>query len=526
MKKLIITCISVFLLFLFNNIKINAQEGTCIIQQLSNTYKVDLPFYWYKTTKTTTVNSMMQQNISYDYTKTYVNTSTICEKLNNSLPKKENDENNILNSTITTFYYSKNSLSDSEYIYKEGSAIFKYSPSSSDLKIKTTFLSLDNLPPVITNEGLNPTIITSLEEVINITYLQLKLTAYDEVDGIISIKVHEDNYTKNRNILGNHKITFSATDKSNNTSYFTITVKVEDTTMPYIQGNTNITSNMSNPITIKQIKDSLSVKDNYYQIENTAIKIHTDNYTRNEQIEGTFSVSFTVCDPSNNLSEPFVVHIKTYDDIAPTISGETSYEISYKTLLDLNELSKNLIINDNIDKNPSIELLKDDYSDKYFEIGLYQISFVAKDKNENTSSPYIININVKDLTKPTIYISQKFIGVDGNANIDIKDLIEIIETSNNINSNNLLSSTIIKDEYTPNKTIPGQYIIELNYEYENGDNINVETKIIVDTFNNETTATQEQKNTPNKTFWSVIKDFFLKIWNLLKNFFSFKWLKN
>ena len=38
---------------------------------------------------------------------------------------------------------------------------------------------------------------------------------------------------------------------------------------------------------------------------------------------------------------------------------------------------------------------------------------------------YIININVKDTTKPTIYVSQKFIGVDGNANINIEDIIEI-----------------------------------------------------------------------------------------------------
>ena len=45
---------------------------------------------------------------------------------------------------------------------------------------------------------------------------------------------------------------------------------------------------------------------------------------------------------------------------------------------------------------------------------------------------------------------------------------------------NLSSKTIIKDEYTNNKNIPGEYVIELNYEYENGESINVETKIIVD----------------------------------------------
>ena len=46
----------------------------------------------------------------------------------------------------------------------------------------------------------------------------------------------------------------------------------------------------------------------------------------------------------------------------------------------------------------------------------------------------------------------------------LEDLIEIIEQSNNINQNNLNSKTIIKDEYSNNKNIPGEYIIELNYD--------------------------------------------------------------
>lgn len=524
MKNTIILFISIFLLSLINSTNVQAEQGTCIIQQFSNTYEIDLPFYWYKVTKIEKTDSMLHNSISYTHTSTYVDTSTKCNNINNSLPKRENDNLNILNYAITTFYFSKNPLTISETIYNEGIATFKHTPSNEDLRIKTTFLSLDNLPPVISNETLSPTIITSLEEVINIIYLKTKLTAYDEIDGIVEIKVHEDNYTKNSKTVGSHTVTFSATDSSNNTSYLTITIVVKDTTKPIITGNSNLTSNMSNPLTIQQIKDSLSVEDNYYEISNSFITVHTDNYTGNEQKEGLFTVSFKVRDLSNNISNAFIVTISTYDDIPPEINGESYYETNYKTLLDLNSLSNNLIVKDNIDDYPKIELLNDNYSNQHFKIGIHKIFFYAIDKNGNKSSPFGISINVKDLTSPTIYISQKFIGIDNNSNIDIKDIIEIIETNNNISTNNLLSFEIVKDEYTPNKTIPGEYLVELNYEYENGEEINIETKIIIDSFNSKESK-EQPKNTPKQTFWSVLKDFFLKIWNFVKYIFSFDWLK-
>lgn len=525
MKKSLLIFIFIFLAFIVGDKKIKAEQGTCIIQQLSNTYEVELPFYWYTATKETTVNNLMQQTIEYNHTTTLIDNSSKCNNLTGLTPKKENASSNTLNSKITNYNFSNNELSNSESIYKESLNKFKYSPASQDLKIKASFISLDNLPPLITTDNLNPIIITSLEECISVTYLQLKLTAFDEVDGKVNIKVHQDNYTNNYNVLGDHTIIFSASDKSNNTSYLTITIKVEDRTKPIIEGNQNIKSNMSNPLTVKQIKDTLIAKDNYYSLDSSSISIHKDNYTGNEQKEGTFTVSFKATDPSNNTSNEFIVYVTTYDNIPPSLNGEQNYEISNKILLDINEIANNLIATDNIDKNPTIKLVDDSYTLNYFKIGLYQITFIATDKNENESSPHVININVKDVTKPTIYISQKFIGVDGRASIDIKDIIEIIEQTNNISLNNLIEKRTIKDEYSQNKNIPGEYIIELNYTYESGENINIETKIIVGDFTQKEII-EETKSTPRHDFWSAIKNFLSKLWNFIKYIFSFKWLKN
>lgn len=523
MKNIYIIFLSTFLLFMINSINVKAQEGTCIIQHKENTYQVDIPFYWHTVTQVQTVNNLLQQETNYSHSTSYIDSSTKCKNITNSVPKIENINGNILSTKTITFYYSKSSNENSQSIYEKGKKLF--APSyNENAAIKTTFISLDNLPPVISDDNLNPTIITSPENIINISYLQLKLTAFDEVDGEIKISVHEDNYTKNCKTLGTYTVTFSATDSSNNSSYLTINIIIKDTTKPVITGQTNITSNMSNPVTINQIKDSLSISDNYYIIDPSSITVHQDTYTGNEQKEGVFDISFKVSDPSDNISDEFIVHINTYDDIPPSITGDSIYDISYKKLLDLKNISKTLIANDNIDESPTIELYIDKYSENYFKIGIHTASFIAKDKNGNTSEPYVININVKDLSKPTIYISQRFIGIDGNANIDIKDIIEIIETNNNISDNGLLSFNIIKDEYSSNKNKAGEYLIELQYEYENGDNINIKTKIIVENYTSQNI--KEIKNTPKNNFWSVIKSFLYNLWNFIKYIFSFAWLKN
>ena len=56
-----------------------------------------------------------------------------------------------------------------------------------------------------------------------------------------------------------------------------------------------------------------------------------------------------------------------------------------------------LIIEDNCDSSPIIELQQDNYTNQYYKVGIYQVSFIAKDKNQNISSPFTINILTEHL---------------------------------------------------------------------------------------------------------------------------------
>ena len=520
MKKYLLTLIFALFFVISHESNIKAESiGTCIMSQFENTYEAEVPFYFYKATMVNTVNDSMVQSTNYTHEEILINNKEKCKSINGKTPEFIKNSNNILNYTRTTFHFSRTKLNDSENIYNSSIFLAPNFMSNGDYKITSEYISLDNSPPIIATENLQPTIITPVGTSINVELIKEKITAYDEVDGLISIKIHEDNYSANYKELGNYTIIFSATDNSNNTAYLTITIKIIDNQKPLISGQESLKSYMSTPLNIEDIKSTLTIKDNYYSLSNDKLCLIEDNYTPSINKEGYFTISFNITDPSNNVSDVFTVTIENYDDIAPSLTGETVYEVSNKTKLDADTIKNQLIIKDNVDENPIIEVTNDSYSNNYHNPGIYQITYTGFDKNNNASTPHTINITVKDTTKPTFYISKKFIGIDESFNVTIDELIDIIEATNNIPTNNLISLNIIKDEYTPNKNTPGTYLVELNYEYEDNENITIETYIVVDEYTN----IKKEPKTNKKSFWDTIKRFILKIWNFIKQIFSFNW---
>jgi len=273
---------------------------------------------------------------------------------------------------------------------------------------------------------------------------------------------------------------------------------------------------MSNPLTINQIKNTLTITDNYDSSLDKLL-ILKDDYSSNTSKDGTYEVSFSAKDNSGNESSPFIIRIKMIDDIAPTIQGETSYKVNVKSLLDTNTISNQLNPIDNVDTRPQIQIIEDLYTNNYYKVGIYQVSFSCIDKNNNVSAPFIINIIVEDTDKPIFYVSQKFIGVDSTNQIKIEDLIDLVSETNNINQSNITNISILEDYYSSNYNKTGTYTIKIKYEYTDSSESIIESKIIVSDYS----KNEAKKNTPKRTFWSVFKNLILKIWNYIKNIFSF-----
>lgn len=518
MKKFILIFSFSLLYIFFFELKISAStSGICILKQQNKTYEIETPFYWYIAVKTTNVDNMLNEEINYSHTLIEIKNKDDCESLNNISPTyKQGLNSNFLNNQTTNFFYNKKILENSEQIYYNSLNIFNVPDliHNTGFEITSTYISLDDLPPIIANDTINSTIIATVSNKFPVELLKEKIIAYDEVDGQVNVEIFEDNYSNNYNVLGTYSITFIATDNSNNSSYLSINIKVIDNVKPQIKGQTKLNSYMSNPLTINQIKDTLTITDNYdTDLKNIIIKY--DNYSKNTSIEGNFVITFLAYDNSNNESLPFNINITMIDDIAPTIEGSFSYKISIKNLLDINTIINQLSIKDNIDQKPTIEAIYNTYTENFYKIGIYQISFIAKDKNKNSSSPFIVNIITEDTDTPIFYISQKFIGVDSNNQISIDNLIEIINDVNDIDTTTVKNISIIENSYSDNSMNSGTYKITLKYEYENNNQLLLESNIIVSNY----TQKEEKKNTPRKSFWSVIKNFFTKIWNFLKKIF-------
>ena len=170
---------------------------------------------------------------------------------------------------------------------------------------------------------------------------------------------------------------------------------------------------------------------------------------------------------------------------------------------------------DNVDSAPSTEITSDTYSNNYYKVGIYQITVVAKDKNNNTSIPFVINIVTEDQSEPIFYISQKFIGVNASFEVPIEELITLVKELNGIETTKIIHTSIVENTYSDNFSTPGTYTLKVKYEYENNEELIVESNIVVSNY------VEQNKNTPKKTLWSVIKDFILKIWNYIKQIFIF-----
>lgn len=517
MKKfLFILSLSLFFTF-FNTTKTNAQSGTCIFKQQNTTHQIDTPFYWYEVTKESLFSDTLQNTINYTHTSYLIETKDQCNSLNNTSPTYTQPlYNNYLNNKTVNYYFNIDLLNNSQELFNKSLEKFLVPNlvNTSGFAITATYISLDDLPPVIATDTINSTIIANVNEKIDVNEIKKKITAYDENDGIVEVKIEEDNYTPNYKKLGTYTLMFIATDNSGNTSTLTINIKIIDTTPPIIKGQKTLNSYMSNPLTIEQIMETLTISDNYDTNLKT-LQLVQDTYSSNKQKEGDFTISFSATDNSNNKSDTYLLTIKTIDDIPPTIQGSASYTIDIKNQLDISTINNQLTIKDNIDTNPTLEIISNTYTSNYFKVGVYQISFIAKDKNNNETSPFIVNIITKDNDKPLFYISQKFIGVDSSNEIKIEDLINIITEINNININEIEDIQILENTYNNNYSIDGTYSIKLECKKSDNSKIILESNIVVSSYKKE-----GKKNTPKKTFWSAIIDLFHKFLDFIKKIFK------
>lgn len=172
----------------------------------------------------------------------------------------------------------------------------------------------DVAAPIITSPMGDSIELSYTEKAVINQYIQyLNVTDnYDNVAPVIVIE--EDNYSDNYDTLGSYDILFSATDKSGNTGYYTITAYVIDDVKPTFSGPTSIMKGQNEILTLQDIKDQITCVD--YIDGNLTLSVVEDNYTGNGSKVGSYTIIFEATDNNANTAT-HTVNVTVSDDIPP-----------------------------------------------------------------------------------------------------------------------------------------------------------------------------------------------------------------
>lgn len=313
--------------------------------------------------------------------------------------------------------------------------------------------------------------VTSVEESKDIKYFIDFIKAIDDIDGDIShlIQIETDNYTPNKRVLGKHEVKIYVEDAAGNRSDFTFFVNVVDITKPVITGNSDVVQiGYKETYNIENFRKTLKVTDNYDSLTNADIKLKTDGYTSNKGKLGTWNVVFEAKDKSDNATT-FTKPIKVYDNIAPVFSGTKEVIKSYTKLMTLDEILKEVSVNDEIDGNiTKITVDSDTFTGNGNKVGTYEIRLSAKD-NAGNIGYWTITVKVIDDQGANWWITNGVtVNLTPGATLTRTQIVELLAKTGQVTANKDAIVTYDVDTYSDNIGTPGLYTLGFAVKNLNG----------------------------------------------------------
>lgn len=140
------------------------------------------------------------------------------------------------------------------------------------------------------------------------------LTATDNYDSSVTVKVKEDNYSANYNKIGSYEIIFNAVDSSGNEAIHVVTINVIDDVAPVFTAPETILKGQSETLTLNDILDQVTVND--FIDNSVSFTVYEDNYTGKGHMVGNWTIVLEAIDNSNNRSV-HIITIQVRDNIPP-----------------------------------------------------------------------------------------------------------------------------------------------------------------------------------------------------------------
>ncbi len=251
-----------------------------------------------------------------------------------------------------------------------------------------------------------------------------------------------------------------------------------------LTGQEHFATNVDDPKEISFFVDYFKAWDDIDGDISESIIIETDNYTANKETIGTYSVTLSVTDSSDNEST-MTFYITVADIIAPTVSGSNPASISYTEVFDttaLNAWLATLTKSDNYDSSGDVTLSVSGHTAYLANStvpGTYVLSVTAEDESGNESDPVLFDLVVVDDVDPEFDEPIQEISTSIHTTFTPSQIMASLIATDEVDGDISDSITLVSDTYSPNKFIPGTWTMVFRATDDSGNSTDHTVTFIV-----------------------------------------------
>lgn len=156
---------------------------------------------------------------------------------------------------------------------------------------------------------------------------QLGVSDNYDPSGSLTITIQSNTYTANKTVVGTYYVVYKIKDTAGNETLAEVEVHVIDTVAPTISGPTTIMKPNNTALTVGEIKSQLTSNDAVAGNLTASIVVQEENYSGKGHLVGSYTIIFSVTDPSGNIGT-HTVTVTVEDDIPPIFYIKDNYFIT------------------------------------------------------------------------------------------------------------------------------------------------------------------------------------------------------
>lgn len=321
-------------------------------------------------------------------------------------------------------------------------------------------LSIDN----------HPTIETSYTNVLTDEEIESLIQAYDGYQGNIThlLVFNTDDYKNNATTIGTYTVYAEVTDSNENTANGYFYIEVTDRISPSIFGLNELSFEVNTDISDELIIGNYTANDGYDGDVTSSLRV-VGNYTLKPSSVFFEMIQIEASDSHGNKSY-FPVKLNYVDNTKPLITGPTKLQTSYQILLEEKDIVDRYVVTDNVDTNLTILVINNGYKNNERTVGSYQVTLYSIDNSDNEAT-LNIEIEVEDNIAPIIVLNSYILEVTDSIALKNVDFIDLMYASGELESSKSYNAKVLKDTYTGHENEAGQYVYEVVFLSEDGEEI-------------------------------------------------------